>query len=288
MTGDTVVPLAEAMPGADWPAVYRALQNGTVGWVVVRGVEKIHGEDCLVVEPAAGIKGIVPPAEAGLWPGEKLIELVGQDIPYRVTALDRAAGVTILSRRQALEQIARDTWCTVAAGRVISARVVKVGQRLAVLEVGGVTALLPYSQLSHGFVADPHTLLVPGSMVRVQVLRCEPAARRLIVSLKALVPDPWLLVPSRYVVDGRYLGTVQKVWERGIFIELEPGVMVRTRHHRDLQPVRGDKVVVRLVVCDVSRRLLWGVLTASGKGRGGDDGGGARTGRVTGTAGVAG
>ncbi len=253
----------------DWPAVYRALQNGTAAWATVRGVEEIHGQECLVVELAGGLKGTVPLSEAGLWPGQGLLDLVGQSVPYRVTALDRSGGVVILSRRQALEQLARETWGTVAGGREIEARVVRVGRRLAVLEAGGVTALLPYSELSHGFVADPHTILAPGLTLRVMVLRCEPAARRLIVSLKALAPDPWLAVPARYAVGGRYLGTVHTVAERGLFVELEPGVIVRTRHHRDLEPVRGDHVVVRLAVCDAPRRLLWGTLTVSGRWKGG-------------------
>ncbi|HUW63419.1 MAG TPA: S1 RNA-binding domain-containing protein [Spirochaetia bacterium] len=255
-------------PAQPWPAVYRALQNGTVGWATVRGVEEIHGEACLVVELPGGIKGIVPAAQAGLWPGQSMLELVGESVPYQVTALDRAAFVAILSRREALEQMARETWRTVAGGREIEARVIKVGQRLAVLEAGGVTALLPYSELSHGFVADPHTLLAPGRAVRVRVLRCEQAARRLIVSLKALAPDPWLNVPARYAVGGHYLGTVHRVRERGLFIELEPGVMISTRHHRHQQPVPGDRVLVRLVACDVANKQLWGALTVAGRDKG--------------------
>lgn len=251
-----------------WPAVYRALKNGTVGWSTVRGAEEIHGEVCLVLELSEGIKGIVPSTQAGLWPGQRLLELVGQSIPYLVTALDRDAGVAILSRRQALDVLARETWRTVAGGMDMEARVIKAGARLAVLEAGGVKALLPYSELSYGFVADPQNLLTPGRSLRVRVLRLEPAAKRLIVSLKALKRDPWLSMSERYIVGGYYTGIVHLVSERGLIVELEPGVMVRTSHHRYLQPERGERALVRLRECDSVRRMLWGVLTGPGKGGG--------------------
>jgi len=247
------------VPGG-WPAVYRALSHGHLAYGLARGLESVNGEPCLVVELPGPIRGIVPAGQAGLWPGQSLAELVGLSIPYRVTAVDRDAGVVILSRRQALEDLARETWRTAVEGGEIEARVIKVGKRLAVLEAGGVTAWLPYAELAHGYVADPGLLLTPGRLVRVRILHCEREARRLIVSLKAMTPDPWLGGPSRYREGGLYPGSVYRVRERGLWVELEPGMLVRTPHHRFLQPAPGERVLVRLVSCDWPRKLLWGIV----------------------------
>lgn len=133
---------------------------------------------------------------------------------------------------------------------------------------GGVLARLPASEVAHGYVADCRALLKPGYAFAVRVLAVDPKRRRVWVSRRAMLPDPWQDVSRHYREGGIYLGTVAQVREQDILVELRPGVLVVVDRHvpagaltAGLLPTPGTqvKVLVRKVVPEVRRmygRLL--------------------------------
>ena len=98
----------------------------------------------------------------------------------------------------------------------------------AFIDLGGLDALLPTSELTRRRVGKPSDLLKPDQEVEVQVLRIEPGdARRrarITVSLKALEADPWEEAAEWLVEGAAFRGKVVGVQPFGVFVELVPGV----------------------------------------------------------------
>lgn len=92
-----------------WDEIYRSMRSGAVLTEKVSGVEKIDGEECLVVRLGEA-KGVIKPEEMGPRP-KRLALMVGLPVSFVVLAVDRDAGVVYLSRERALgdaERAARE------------------------------------------------------------------------------------------------------------------------------------------------------------------------------------
>jgi small subunit ribosomal protein S1 len=127
--------------------------------------------------------------------------------------------------------------------------------------------------MSWGRVNKPSDVLSVGDSVQVQVLKVDPAKRRISLGMKQLAPDPWTNAGEKYKVGERVRGTVTRVTDFGAFVELEPGLeglihlseMSWTKKvHKPTDVVKpGDTVEV--VVLGVSeRRVSLGLKQALG------------------------
>ena len=86
---------------------------------------------------------------------------------------------------------------------------------------------------------------------------------RVVVSVKALLDDPWSYVPVKYKQGGIYRGTVRTEADKSLFIEIENGVDVRTNHAKFGNPPIGAQVLVTITKIDPTRRRINGKLARS-------------------------
>src|SRR5439155_18630427 len=94
----------------------------------------------------------------------------------------------------------------------------------AFVDVGGVDALLHVSDISWSRTNKPADVLSVGQEIDARVLKIDPEKRRISIGIKQLQPQPWDSVPDKYTVGERVRGTVTRVMDFGVFVELEPGV----------------------------------------------------------------
>jgi ribosomal protein S1 len=242
--------------------------------VALNGAEKVP---CLVVMKG-GVKGLIPLPEAGVpFDGDRgaqirwLRSLLGQEVEFVVTRIDFDGGVFTASRKEVVERRAAALWPKLEVGQVHKAVVRRVLGGYSFVDLGGVEALLPAGELSYGWVGEVRDLIQPGQELDVKIVSLDRENKRIVVSVKALVPNPWPGCARRYVKGGVYSGTVVGVQRYGVFVNLEPGVDALCTHMKYGFPERGD--LVRLVVTRVdvleeggriSGRLL-GVIRRPGR-----------------------
>ena len=94
----------------------------------------------------------------------------------------------------------------------------------AFVDIGGVDALLHVADISWGRVNKPADVLTVGDKVEAQILKVDPAKKRISLGLKQLQPHPWDLAAEKYKVGERVKGTVTRVTDFGAFVELEKGI----------------------------------------------------------------
>lgn len=255
------VPAPEGIPGPrvwqgdeDWVFLYRAWQGHSVFKALCAGLEDSGPGGPRLVFRLGRITGGMVAEEVG----GRLLSLPGRFLYCLVTDIRRRAGEVVLSRRLALERIRSLTWANVTPGMTLPALVEAVYPgRGAIVDVGGVRALLPPAEMAWGWVADPRGLVEPGQLLTVRVQSA--GAGKMVVSLKALQEDPWLTLAARYRENARYVGTVTGGSGDAVFVSFEPGVTVCCRGVRDSPPA-GARVVVHIREIDQARRRVAGWL----------------------------
>jgi ribosomal protein S1 len=83
----------------------------------------------------------------------------------------------------------------------------------AFVDLGGVDGLIHISELAWGHVKHPKQVLSAGDEVEVYILNVDRERRRIGLSRKRLLPDPWTLVSERLHIDQVVEGTVTRVVE---------------------------------------------------------------------------
>ncbi|OHD18353.1 MAG: 30S ribosomal protein S1 [Spirochaetes bacterium GWD1_61_31] len=94
----------------------------------------------------------------------------------------------------------------------------------AFVDLEGVQALLPISEIGRARVEDIHTLLSVGQEIEASVLKLDWKNQRISLSMKRLLADPWEQAIAKYPVDSKHTGTVARLADFGAFVTLEPGL----------------------------------------------------------------
>jgi small subunit ribosomal protein S1 len=151
---------------------------------------------------------------------------VGQDIRVKVLKHDPEGGRISLG----LKQLTPDPWETVAAtyhaGDHVMGRVVSLADYGAFVELEpGVEGLVHISEMSWSKrLRHPSKVLKLDERLEVGVLDVDPVKRRISLSLKSTLPDPWAQVGDRFAVGSLVRGRVRNLTEFGAFVEIEDGV----------------------------------------------------------------
>ena len=151
---------------------------------------------------------------------------VGQEVRVKVLKHDVEKGRVSLG----LKQLKADPWEMVPrnyhAGDRVTGRVVSLTDYGAFVELEpGVEGLVHISEMSWSKrLRHPSKILTMGDRVDVGVLEVDMAKRRISLSLKASLPDPWTTISEKYAVGAVVQGRVRNLTDFGAFVEIEDGV----------------------------------------------------------------
>jgi len=151
---------------------------------------------------------------------------VGQEVRVKVLKHEIEKGRVSLG----LKQLTPDPWEMVPriyhAGDRVTGRVVSLTDYGAFVELEpGVEGLVHISEMSWSKrLRHPSKILKMGDRVDVGVLEVDMAKRRISLSLKATLPDPWTAVNEKYAVGAVVQGRVRNLTDFGAFVEIEDGV----------------------------------------------------------------
>jgi small subunit ribosomal protein S1 len=197
---------------------------------------------------------------------------VGQEIRVKVLKHDVEKGRVSLG----LKQLSPDPWemvpRTYHAGDHVTGRVVSLTDYGAFVELEpGVEGLVHISEMSWSKrLRHPSKILNMGDRVDVGVLEVDMVKRRISLSLKASLPDPWTSVGEKYAVGAVVQGRVRNLTDFGAFVEIEDGVdglihLTNISWNRNVKHPseilkKGQKVDAAVLALDpVNRRVALGL-----------------------------
>lgn len=192
----------------------------------------------------------------------------GQEIKVKVLKFDPEKGRVSLG----LKQLSPDPWDRVAAtyhaGDKVTGRVVGIVDYGVFVELEpGVEGLVHASEMSWSKrLKHPSKIVNVGDRVDVAVLEVNGAQRRVSLSLKQTLPDPWSTLASRYEVGAVVEGRVRNLTEFGAFVEIEEGVdglihlsnlsWAKDVKHPSEVLKKGQKVEVAILGLDPAKRRI--------------------------------
>ena len=194
-------------------------ENATVEGVIVSSVK-----GGVLVE-VKGVRGFVPSSHLKLKPSDNI---PGEKLELKILTMDIQQGNFILSNRKVYsdeqEEGRKDLFETLEVGQTIQGEVVRITDFGAFVDIGGIDALLPLSQISWRWVDHPSDILKVGDTITVEVIVIDKDKQRISLSLKNLEKDPWVEAKGK-ISDGQKIeGIITRIKHFGAFVEVFPGV----------------------------------------------------------------
>ncbi|MFO0665245.1 MAG: S1 RNA-binding domain-containing protein [Polyangiaceae bacterium] len=157
-------------------------------------------------------------------------EYIGQSMQFHVLEIKEGGRSIVLSRRSVLEAGAREqreqTLAALSPGKVVHGIVTAVRDFGAFVDIGGLEALLPGSELSHERGASVQDRIEAGQNIEAQVLEIKQDSagkQRVTLSLKAMLPAPEKPAATGpgVRVGAIVTGEVVRIETYGVFVQLE-------------------------------------------------------------------
>ncbi|GAB6088811.1 30S ribosomal protein S1 [Spirochaeta dissipatitropha] len=208
-------------------AVGAVLENAFSGGIPVEGVvqkEIKGGFEVLIGETRA----FCPFSQIGLRRIENPESYVGQHLSFKILEYSANGRNVLVSNRAILEEeqaeLISELKKTLKKGQTVTGSVVKIQDFGAFVDVQGVQALLPISEISRSRISDINSVLSVGQEITASIIDLDWERERISLSMKALLADPWDQVKEKYPIDSKHTGTVVRVTNFGAFVSLEPGL----------------------------------------------------------------
>lgn len=223
--GQMIVSIKRAGSKYRWQHASELLENGES--VNVKGLEVNKGG--LVVE-FEGIRGFIPSSQLSAEHQAELPRMVNRTLAVKVIEVDESANRLVFSEKAV-------TGAADLAKKLEEVRSkVKIGEKYpgkvsAIMTYGvfvnldnGTDGLVHISEVAWSKVSDLNSMFKVGDVVEVMVLGVSESDGKLNLSIKQLLPDPWLELSKKYSKEQEVKGKVTRVSSYGIFVELEEGV----------------------------------------------------------------
>jgi ribosomal protein S1 len=231
--GQILLSLKKAAMDQKWDYFKKAMETGEA--IEVRGLELNKGGMIVVSE---GIRGFVPTSQFGKAVVGNLDSLLNRSFKTKVIEVDREKNRLIFSERHVSEEALMkqkastldaikvgETYTGVVSGILPFGAFVTVNVPIdGDKDPGHIEGLVHISEISWEKVDDPGKYLQMGEEVTVRVLGIDAAAGKLNLSIKQLIPDPWVTAKEHYPEGTVVKGVVSRIASFGVFVHLEAGI----------------------------------------------------------------
>ena len=225
--GHAVLSLSRALAEYDWQHAAELMENAEVFEGEVSGYNK--GGIIVFIGKA---RGFVPASQLVSDEGRKrqdsddrFADLVGNKLHLKVIELDRSRNRLILSERQAMRDWRRQQkeklLSELKIGAVRSGVVSSLAPFGAFVDLGGADGLIHLSELSWGRVQHPNEVVSIGDTVDVKIISVDRERRRIGLSLRQLLPEPWTVVHKEYAIGQLVEGEITRLTSFGAFARID-------------------------------------------------------------------
>jgi small subunit ribosomal protein S1 len=271
--GNLVLSYMRAKEEQDWLNVEDLLSSSEPYEAEIIGYNKGG-----LIVPIGTLRGFVPASQVSVMrrpeagadtPDARWGKMVGEPIKVQVIEVDRARHRLILSERSALQET-RETikdrlLDELQEGDIRTGRVTSLADFGAFVNIDGADGLVHLSEISWERIDHPSEVLKVGQEVKVKIIAIDQERKRIGLSIRQLLPDPWL-VKVQNIKEGQLVeGTITHLTKFGAFARLGED-MEGLIHISELSEQRinhpkevvkeGDVVTLRVIKIDAERRRI--------------------------------
>ncbi|MGP1470118.1 MAG: 30S ribosomal protein S1 [Schwartzia sp. (in: firmicutes)] len=222
-----------------------------------------------LVATVRGLRAFIPASQVELHFVKDLSVYVGETFRALPIECDVKKQRLVLSRRKLLEEEREkkqeELFSTLEDGMILKGTVKRIVEYGAFIDIGGVDGLAHISDLSWDRVKHPSDVLKVGQELDVLVKKFDKETKRISLSVKDTMTDPWFDRIEKYHEGEIIDGTIIKLTEFGAFMEIEPGFdglipMGELSHKRiaraDEAVHTGEAVSVKILHIDKKRKRI--------------------------------
>jgi len=225
-----------------------------------------------LIVPIGGLRGFVPASQVSLsrraamtgdTPEARWSKMIGEEIDVCVIEVDRERRRLILSERQAStetrESIKERVIDELHEGEIRSGRVTSLADFGAFVNISGADGLVHLSEISWDRIQHPSEVLKVGQEVKVKVISIDRDKKRIGLSIRQLLEDPWSHKAAKYQVGQLIEGTITRLTKFGAFARIEDDIEglihiseihdKRIEHPKEVLK-EGDVVTLRVIKVD--------------------------------------
>ncbi|MGH2447613.1 MAG: 30S ribosomal protein S1 [Chloroflexota bacterium] len=254
--GHAVLSLRRAQTERSWREIDELYRQGGI----VEGPVVDFNRGGLIVD-VKGVRGFVPVSQVlelrnvVRHEGENeeisqaLAAMRGKRLPLKVIEINRSRNRLILSERAAAQeqrsQRKDELLEQLEAGQIRRGVVSNITNFGAFVDLGGADGLVHVSELSYNRVNHPTEVLNAGQEVDVYVLSVDREGRKIALSVKRALPDPWETIEQRYHLGQIVPGVITKLVKFGVFAKVEEGLegLIHLSELTDIEVQDASRVV---------------------------------------------
>jgi small subunit ribosomal protein S1 len=262
--GNLVLSLMRALEEESWHKAEELLASKESYNSVIRGYNKGG-----LIVPVEGLNGFVPASQislsrrAGLTgdtPEKRWSPMVGEDLEVCVIEVDRDRRRLILSERAASsetrESVKDQILNELNEGDIRKGRVTSLADFGAFVNINGADGLVHLSEISWDRIQHPGEVLKVGQEVDVKIISIDRDKKRIGLSLRQLLEDPWVDRISKYEVGQLLEGSITRLTKFGAFARIEEDleglihiseISERRIEHPKEVLKEGDSVTLRVI-----------------------------------------
>ena len=231
-----------------------------------------------LIVPVGTLMGFVPASQislsrranmSGETPEARWAKMVGEPISVRVIEVDRERRRLILSERAAStetrEQVKERILDELKEGDIRTGKVTSLADFGAFVNINGADGLVHLSEISWDRINKPDEVLKVGQEVKVKIISIDREKKRIGLSIRALLNDPWAQQVAQFQVGQLVEGKVTKLAPFGAFARLEGEVEglihiseiseKRIEHPKEVLKV-GDPLTLRVIKIDTDNHRI--------------------------------
>jgi small subunit ribosomal protein S1 len=271
MNGHVVLSYTRAQEEQDWEKVEQSLESGDTITTFVEGFNKGG-----LLVPVGQLRGFVPGSLVSVFrEGEgssedRWSEAIGKEITLKVIEVDRSRQRLILSERDAIgetrEAIKDQLLDNLSVGDRVTGYVSSLADFGAFVNIQGVDGLVHLSELSWDHVEHPSDLVKVGQELTVEVISIDEEKRRIGLSMRRLLDNPWIEKAGE-VKEGQLIqGTITNLTDFGAFARIENTDLEGLIHISELSMDRvghpsevvsvGETLALRVISLDMERHRI--------------------------------
>jgi small subunit ribosomal protein S1 len=271
--GNVVLSFKRAQEELSWENVENLVKDSSTIDTKIIGYNKGG-----LIAAIGNLRGFIPASQVsaarrgqstGETPEQRWQKMVGQPISVRIIEVDRERRRLILSERVANPETRASMKDRVIGeleeGKVYTGRVTSLADFGAFVNLNGADGLVHLSEISWEHITHPKELLEIGQEVKVKVINIDRDKKRIGLSMRALVDDPWKARIEKFSVGQLVEGSITRLTKFGAFARLEGDIEGlihiselsedRVEHPKEVLK-EGDVKTLRVIRIDSDQRRI--------------------------------
>ena len=263
--GDIVLSVEKARRAKAWKKIEDAFTDKEK----VSGLVKNSVKGGFIVE-IFGIFTFCPSSQLSDRPIKSPSEFINKPLEFYIIKIDNVRMNVISSRRAILEEVKNQNKDQVISkyklNDIVEGNVKAITSYGLFVSIENLDCLLHSSEVSHLKISNLNEMFTVGDTVKVQIIEIDLETKRISLSIKAMLPDPFITIGEKYQVGSDYDVKITKLSDFGAFAEIDEGI-VGLIHSSEMKHMQknvnpksmfkvGDVAKVRLKEVDTEKRKI--------------------------------